>query len=330
MVGPAFMLVKKANFTALKSALGNFFLALIKYIAFNSTGSPAMKAEALHSFNDGCAQAAVFLGSVIAGKKPTPSFPNGFGRVSNIIVLFVAIFMAYNSIHAVETGYQAILHPLHPVGFGWNIAVLGISLLVDGYVLFQAMKDIAREAESEAKGIGLFRLSLQKYHLASPETRLVFFEDVAATSAILIAVAGISLANFGIALWADGLAGLIIGILLLIIAVKVAWENIKGLIGYTAPEEVVSEIAKTIINVDGVEDLYELDVVREGAYLDVDGTIELSNKMLVADAEVIKHEIKRRLKKAYPNIHNIALSIHQDDDLSRYKSRELMRLRRKK
>ncbi|MBC9784741.1 cation transporter [Heliobacterium chlorum] len=326
-------LLKQANFTALQSALGNYLLAVFKWAACQATGSPAMQAEAVHSFNDGSAQAAVFLGSVCAARKPNPSFPNGFGRLSNLIVLFVSIFMGVNSVKTIQHGYEAIFlypHSTAGSGFWWNQAVLAASLLVDGYVLYQAMKDIGREAETEARGIALIKLSFEKYHLASPETRLVFFEDLLATAAIVIASTGITLSHLNIFPWGDGLAGLIIGVLLFGIAVKIAWENIKGLIGFTAPEEVVDEIADAIMEVDGVEDVYELDVVQEGSYLDVDGTIELPEHMSVAQAEDVKYEIENRLKKIYPNIHNVTLNIQEDDALSRWGSREYGRLRRKR
>ncbi|MBC9785611.1 cation transporter [Heliobacterium chlorum] len=326
-------LLKQANYTALQSAMGNYFLAAVKYFAFQMSGSTAMQAEAVHSFNDGCAQAAVFTGSIFASRKPTPSFPNGFGRLSNLIVLFVAIFMAFNSWKAIKAGYGAIFHP-HGINdlsaYLWSVATLISGFLVDGYVLYQAMKDIAREADVEAKGFALVRVAMNKYQLASPETRLVFFEDLLATTAIFIALAGITASFVGIAPWGDGLAGLVIGLLLLAIAVNVAWENVKGLIGYTAPEEVVDEIAETIMDVQGVEDLYELDVVREGSYLDVDGTIELPETWSVGQAEDVKEEIQRRLKVIYPNIHNVTLSIHEDDELSRWGSRDYVRLKRKK
>ncbi|ABZ83168.1 cation efflux family protein, putative [Heliomicrobium modesticaldum Ice1] len=326
----AIAMLREANYTSLKSAMGNYFLAAVKFLAYQWTGSSAMQAEAIHSFNDGCAQAAVFAGSVFASRKPTASFPNGFGRLSNLIVLFVAIFMTYNAVKAISSGYAAMLNPHLPTGFYWNLFVLAVSLAVDGIVLVTAMKDIAREAEVEAEGFALFRLSLQKYHLASPETRLVFFEDLLASVAILVAMAGLTATQFGIVPWGDGLAGLVIGLLLLGIAVSVAWENVKGLIGYTAPEEVVDEIAETIMDVQGVEDLYDLDVVREGAYLDVDGTIELPETWSVGQAEDVKEEIQRRLKVIYPNIHNVTLSIHEDDELSRWGSRDFVRLKRKK
>ncbi|MBM7867454.1 cation diffusion facilitator family transporter [Heliobacterium gestii] len=325
----AVALLKQANYTALQSALGNYLLAVLKWAAFVATGSPAMQAEAVHSFNDGSAQAAVFTGSVFAARKPTSTFPNGFGRLSNLIVLFVALFMAYNAFRTVQTSYGAMLNP-HPVsGYWWNMAVLLASLCVDGFVLYQAMRDIGREAESDARGLALIRLSFSKYHLASPETRLVFFEDLLATAAIVIASSGITASHLGIAPWGDGLAGAAIGVLLFGIALKVAWDNAKGLIGYTAPEEVVDEIGDAIMEVDGVEDLYELDVVQEGSFLDVDGTIELPEDMSVAEAEDVKYEIQRRLKKIYPNIHNLTLSVHEDDALSRWGSREYGRLRRK-
>lgn len=53
------------------AALGNVFMALIKWIAAAMSGSGAMFASSMHSLADAVNQAFVFTGSVLAEKKPT-------------------------------------------------------------------------------------------------------------------------------------------------------------------------------------------------------------------------------------------------------------------
>lgn len=60
-----------------------------------------MFAEMMHSIGDAVNQFFVFIGSALSKKAPTPRFPNGFGRLVNLVVLSAAIIvgiLAYETI----------------------------------------------------------------------------------------------------------------------------------------------------------------------------------------------------------------------------------------
>jgi divalent metal cation (Fe/Co/Zn/Cd) transporter len=65
--------IKKGNTSSATAAVGNAGLALVKGAAAFMSGSGAMFASAMHSV--AVNQGFVFVGSVLAEKKPTPRFP---------------------------------------------------------------------------------------------------------------------------------------------------------------------------------------------------------------------------------------------------------------
>jgi divalent metal cation (Fe/Co/Zn/Cd) transporter len=67
--------IKKGNTSSATAAVGNAGLALVKGAAAFMSGSGAMFASAMHSVADAVNQGFVFVGSVLAEKKPTPRFP---------------------------------------------------------------------------------------------------------------------------------------------------------------------------------------------------------------------------------------------------------------
>lgn len=94
-------LIKKGNKSSAVAMVGNAVIAVAKGIGAAFSGSGAMFASAMHSLADSINQGFVFVGSVLAEKKPTRKFPTGFGRVINIfcmIAVIVVTIMAYETI----------------------------------------------------------------------------------------------------------------------------------------------------------------------------------------------------------------------------------------
>lgn len=63
-------LIKKGNASSLYAVLGNLFLVVFKGIAAFLSGSGAMFAEAMHTGADAVNQLFVFIGSILAERKP--------------------------------------------------------------------------------------------------------------------------------------------------------------------------------------------------------------------------------------------------------------------
>jgi cation diffusion facilitator family transporter len=310
-------LIKKGNMSSATAAIGNTFLAIIKGVAASLTGSGAMFASTMHSVADAVNQAFVFTGSVLAEKQPTRRFPAGFGRMINLfcmVAVIVVTVMAYETIHE---GFHLLKHPVEAHGFWLNLSVLLISLVVDGFVLVKAMKEILHEARVEAKGSSVVGAAFRNVGRAAPPTRLVFYEDLVATTGALLALIAVivtAVSNFALL---DGISAILIGILMVGVAFRVGYDNMVGLIGVAAPPVVEDKVAKIIFSDTHVTDIFQLRILQEGRYYHVEGLVELTPGLSLADADDIKFRIRDKLLND-PDITDVTLGIIEDNGIKNW------------
>ncbi|MGX1195027.1 cation diffusion facilitator family transporter [Metabacillus sp. SLBN-84] len=309
-----FQLLKKGNKSSGIAALGNTALTIIKGIAAFISGNGTMFATTLHSAADAINQGFVFIGSALAEKAPTKRFPTGFGRVVNLFVLIAVIvisIMAYETLHK---GWELIQHPKETTNILLNAGILVIAVIVDGLILIKAMKEIAHETRTEGKGLGLASNAFKNVSLASPPTRLVFYEDIIATFGALLALVSIVVSYFTGLYVLDGIGTLLIGILLIVIAVKIGYENTIGLIGVAAPKDVEDRIAELILTDPDVDDIRNLRILQEGRKYHVESYLELKPGLSLAVADDIKIRV-RDLLYTDPDVADVVLGIFESDGI---------------
>ncbi|MCQ4087673.1 cation diffusion facilitator family transporter [Saccharibacillus sp. JS10] len=303
--------------------IGNAVLAAAKGGAAIFTGSGAMFASAMHSLADAVNQGFVFVGSVLSERRPSRRFPLGFGRVINIfcmIAVIVVTIMAYETIHE---GIHLLQHPSEATGGFWiNIGVLLLNILIDGAILLKASKEILKEARvPKASGFKLLPTAFKNVGRAAPPTRLVFYEDIVAVLGAflaLVAVVVIALTDFTLI---DGMATTLIGLLMIVVAFRVGYDNMIGLIGVSAPQDVEDKVSATILGDADVRDIESMRIVQEGRYYHVDAVVELRTGLTLGVADDIKIRIQNTLTNN-PDIADAAISIVEDDGKTSWKRRE--------
>jgi len=202
---------------------GNTLIALTKFVSAAITGSSAMLSEGIHSLVDTGNQVLLLHGMRQAKKPADERFPFGHGKEVYFWSFVVAIM-----IFALGSGisiYEGVVHMRHPEPLHnpyINYIVLGLAMLFEGIAWFFALTEF-----SKAKGKWGFIEAVQRGK--DPTMFVVLFEDSAAMLGLLVALAGIMLSQFTGILWFDGLASVIIGIILGSTAVWLAYET-KGLL----------------------------------------------------------------------------------------------------
>ncbi|QMV39836.1 cation diffusion facilitator family transporter [Cohnella cholangitidis] len=305
-------LVKKGNTSSGVAAIGNTVIAIVKGIAAFITGNGAMFASTMHSIADAVNQMFVFVGSVLAEKKPTRRFPAGFGRVINIFCMVAVLVVTLMAYETIREGIHLVQHPVESHGFWLNFGVLLVSIIIDGYVLIKAMKEIVKESRVEAKGWSVVSASFRNVKRAAPPTRLVFYEDLVATLGAVLALVAVIFTAFADASALDGTMTIVIGLLMVVVAFRVGYDNMVGLIGVSAPPDVEDKVAKIIFSERQVTDIFQLRVLQEGRYYHVEGLIELKPGLTLADADDIKFKIRDRLLND-PDITDVTLGIVEDN-----------------
>ncbi|WP_151736356.1 cation diffusion facilitator family transporter [Paenibacillus tengchongensis] len=306
-------LIKKGNKSSGSAAIGNTCIAVVKGVAFAITGSGSMFATMMHSIADAVNQMFVFTGSVLAEKRPTRRFPDGFGRVINLFCMVAVIVVTIMAYETMLEGWHLLQHPnTESSGYWINVLVLVLSIGTDGFVWVKAMNEVLHDARVEAKGFGKFTASLRNVKRAAPPTRLVFYEDMVATSGgllALIAVLVTALTDFKLL---DGVSSILISFMMVGVAFRVGYDNMVGLIGVAAPPEIEERVSKIIFDEPLVTDIYQLRILQEGRYYHVEGLIELKRGMTLADADDIKFKVRDKLL-ADPYISDVTLGILEDN-----------------
>jgi cation diffusion facilitator family transporter len=220
--------------------LGNIAIAVTKFVAAFMTGSSAMVSEGIHSFVDTGNGALMLLGLRQSQKPPDADHPFGYGKE----LYFWSLIVSFG-IFAVGCGmsvYEGLTHLLHPepiINPFWNYAVLGFAFLFEGISWLFGWR-VFRMAKGR-RGI------LQAIHESKdPSTFLVFLEDSAALMGLVIASVGIVLGRLWNNPYMDGLASVLIGLLLGVISIFLARESKGLLIGEGVDKETLNNIRRLV------------------------------------------------------------------------------------
>ncbi|MEW9051788.1 MAG: cation diffusion facilitator family transporter [Neobacillus sp.] len=313
-MGELFRLLKKGNKSALIAAIVNTIIAIAKGVVYSFTGNVALFAETMHSLGDAANQFFVFVGSALSKKSPTKQFPNGFGRLVNLVLLFAVLIVGIMAYETIKEGYHHILHPADSDGFLLNIGVLGFALILELYVLYKAMKEVLHEVGIEDSGIKVFVTSFAYLNRAKPATKLVFLEDLVATSGGLLAIFAVVISNFTDIHWVEGAASIIIGFMMFFVVGRVFLDNAAGVIG-RSDEEMEARIGEMVMADPDVKDIQELVVVKEGEEVHVELEVEIDPELTVAQADDIKDRLQADIM-AEKGVKHVTIEFDEEDHIN--------------
>ncbi|MDT0147210.1 cation diffusion facilitator family transporter [Priestia aryabhattai] len=306
-------LLRKGNKSAMMAAIVNTIISIIKGIAFALTGNVAMFAETMHSLGDAANQFFVFIGSALSKKAPTKRFPNGFGRLVNLVLLGAVLVVGIMAFETIKEGYHHILHPTKSSGFILNIAVLGISVLLEMFVLFKAMKEILHDVGMNTAEVNVFTQSFVHLKKAKPATKLVFMEDLVATGGGVLALIAVFISRFTPFHQAEGIASMLIGLMMFFVVGRVFLDNAAGALG-EADKEMEMRIGAIVMQDVQVRDIQTLMVMKEGEELHVELKVEIDPSLTVAEADDIKDRLENRILQE-KGITDVIIEFDEDDGI---------------
>nr|WP_263313361.1 cation diffusion facilitator family transporter [Mammaliicoccus sp. Marseille-Q6498] len=311
-----FNLLKKGSKSSFSAAIVNFVLGVLKLFAFIFTGNIAMFAEMMHSFGDAANQLFVFLGSAFSKRSPNEKFPLGYGRLINLVCLMAVIIVGILSYETVKEGIHHIIHPNSTEGsllFFWiNVGVLAIGIVLEGSVLRKAGKEILEEAGEESKGfLAPFTKSYLNISKAKPATKLVFMEDTVATGGGVIAVLSIIIARLtGLGIL-EGIASVIIGLMMFIIVGIIFIENAQGVLGIADHEKEI-HASRIILDDKSIADIKRLAVIKEGEALHIEALLEVNQNFTLKELSEIRKRIIFKLLEL-SHVEDVNIEFIEDD-----------------
>ena len=259
-----------------------------------------MLTEGIHSVVDTGNQALLLYGLKRARKPADEQFPFGHGKEVYFWSFIVAIL-----IFAVGAGisiYEGVIHVLHPAVIGnptVNYVVLGLAVVFEGAAWYFAFVEFTR-----AKGKWGYVEAIQRGK--DPTLFVVLFEDSAAMLGLLVAFAGVSMSQItGLGVF-DGMASIIIGMILGGTAIWLAYETKGLLIGESANPQVVAGIRKIVSSSPEVLYVNEVLTMHMGPdFILLNLGVEFADEARAPDLEEAVRRIEGSIKDAYPEVKRI-------------------------
>ena len=276
--------------------LGNILVAATKTVAALWTGSSAMFSEALHSFVDTGNEVLLLYGQYRSERPPDAEHPLGHGRELYFWSFVVALLVfAVGAGVAVFQGTMQILHPQEIRNPLVSYVVLALAALFEGASWWVSARQF-----NAAKG----RLSFYESFRRSkdPPSFMVLFEDSAALLGILIAAVGTFLATSLELPVFDGVASVLIGLVLGTVAALLARESKSLLIGEGASRELTESITR-ITRKDGVRRANGMLTAQLAPdQILVALSVEFADDLRVPEIEEQVIDIERRVRAAHPEV----------------------------
>jgi divalent metal cation (Fe/Co/Zn/Cd) transporter len=150
--------------------------------------------------------------------------------------------------------YKGVHHLLHPVAIqspDINYMVLVLAMVFEGAAWYFAFSEFTK-----AKGKWGYLKAVQRGK--DPSMFVVLFEDSAAMLGIIVAFAGIFLSQITANPYYDGIASIIIGLILAATAAWLAYETKGLLIGESANKEVIQGIRKIAQSYGNIRHINEI------------------------------------------------------------------------
>ncbi|WP_110686226.1 cation diffusion facilitator family transporter [Salinicola aestuarinus] len=279
---------------------GNLAIAVTKFVAATLTGSSAMLSEGIHSVVDTGNQILLLLGMKRAQRPASPEFPFGHGKEVYFWSFVVALL-----IFAIGSGvslYEGVIHIMNPEPIESpliNYIVLGLGILFEG-----ASWAFALNAFRKTKGKWSY---LEAVHRGKdPSLFVVVFEDSAALLGLTVALAGVGLSQWtGLAIF-DGIASVVIGLILGGTAIWLASETKGLLIGESANRHVVEDIRQLARAADGIDEVNEVLTMHMGPdFVLVNLSVRFARGTQAERIERTIAELDKRIKQQHESVKRV-------------------------
>lgn len=138
---------------------------------------------------------------------------------------------------------------------------------------------------------------------AQPTTKFIFFEDTAALIGLMIAGGALMLASYTNNSVFDGIASVIIGLMLLTIGFYTAKENMVSIKGEAADHSLVKAIGDFARNLPEVQDIQRIKTMTVGPNIYLLNLIVEGNECLrLAEVDDINFSIKQQIEQQFPQV----------------------------
>ena len=282
--------VKAGRKVTLLGLFVNTFLILLKFSAGIIGDSQALIADAVHSISDLFTDAVVLLGIKIGQKPPDEEHHFGHARIETLASAIIGLALIGT---AVYLGFDAALNihrhtEYHPTGIALIGAGLSIALKE---ALYRYTILIGRRIKSPL-------IVANAWHHRS---------DALSSIAVLLGVGGTLIKPSWHIL--DACAALIVSFFIIKVGLDILWNTLREFTDTAPRPEIIKEIMRCSLSVEGVMDAHDLRVRTSGGFYQVEIHIVVDGQMAVVEGHRIAKAVERCLVEEMDTLDRVIVHV---------------------
>ncbi|PLX43151.1 MAG: hypothetical protein C0608_00390 [Deltaproteobacteria bacterium] len=285
----------------------NVVIGFIKFFAGSVGGSPALLADALHSFSDLATDIVVLLGYRIGRAPEDDKHPWGHGKIETLATLIMGVVI---SVLGVGMAIDAVINLTgEPSPTPPGIIALGAALLsiVGKEGLFRWTAWVARGTDSR------LILSNAWHHRT---------DSLSSIAALL----GVWAARNGF-WWGDPLAVIVVSLFIVKVGADLLLPAYQDLTDASVEDETLIIIEETLGNIQGVKGYHNVRARRAGAELFIDIDIEVDGGLNVIQGHDVARAVKTALLTGVKGTRDVMVHIEPIEARVEVERRELLQKR---
>ncbi|MDP2824751.1 MAG: cation diffusion facilitator family transporter [Sulfuritalea sp.] len=273
----------------------NLVLTTMQMIVGFIAHSQSLIADAMHTLSDIVADAFVLFANRKGAEAADADHPYGHGRFETAASLVLGLLLA-------GTGGGIL------IAAAGRLQDIGSAPPVGVAAMWAAMFTLAAKE-------GLFRYMLTTAErLRSPMLVANAWHARADALSSLVVAAGIAGALLGFN-FADAVAAIIVGAMIVRAGFKFTWAAIRELIDTGLSAEEVAAIRSTIATTPGVLGLHELRTRRMAHQVLVDAHVQVNPRISVSEGHRVAESARQRVLDSHPEVLDVLVHVDAENDL---------------
>ena len=290
----------KITFVTLVGSVVNAALTAFKIVAGIIGHSAAMVADGVHSLSDLLSDVVVLVFVRISGKGRDKNHDYGHGKFETFATLIISLMLLVVGANLMSSGIASIKKILG----GESVEAPGMIALWAALLSIVSKEILYRYTAVQGRKLDSPMMVANAWHHRS---------DALSSVGSLLGISGAILLGDKFVIL-DPLAGCVISIFIIVMAVRMSIPAIKELLDVSLPDEMEDEIERTAKGVPGVVDLHELKTRREGPGIVLEGHLVLHSDISLEQAHSISKQVERALRDRFGDSTQISLHLEPEND----------------
>lgn len=295
---------KRGKIAVVAGMIGNITVCVVKFLAAFISGSSAMLSEAIHSVVDSCDGVFMLLGLHRANRKPDFLHPFGYGKELYFWTMVVALLVFFmGGGMSLVKGVQSIQETMagtHALGdTTLNFIVIVAGMVIEGITLGIGIKQF-NAARGDVGPVKFIR------DAKDPSLYTVVLEDSAAELGLSFALVSTIVCDVTGNLYFDGVASILIGILLCFVAIILLRETKGLLVGEGMKHQSLDELRDIVEADDRVIScgrILTMYMGPEDLLIAIDATFK--TELSAHEVLLTVDDLERRLHARWPQAHSV-------------------------